>query len=144
MAQLNNWSCLPAAFAKGMGTTLDYMTELIGHDGSQIVWPGYPPPTDRRSFHIQEILHAVAMMSWSAMPVGPNPRLSNGRGPYIEIKDEFFEKAKLRLGVHLGVTDTGINHAVTYIPLCGFWCPSQEKWIKTFHTKEIWLLNKCS
>ncbi len=140
----NNWSCLPAAFAKCMNFSLQELLKYIGHDGSAIVWPGYPSPLDKRGFHIQEVLHAVHMLGWSAMPLGPNPTLSNGRGPYIQIEDEFYDKAKHKLGVHLGVSDSGINHAVAHIPLCGFWCPSQETWIKSFNTREVWLMNKCS
>ena len=139
----NNWSCLPSAFAMCMGTTLQMMCKLIGHDGSAIAWPGYPGPLDRRGFHIQEILHACHKLNYSVMPVQLNPTLSNGRGPSIQIEDEFFNSAKKKLGVHLGPTDTGINHAVAYIPLAGFWCPNRG-YIDSFHSREIWLVNKCT
>lgn len=141
---MNNWSCLPAAFAKCIGISLKEMIRYIGHDGGAVAWPSYPSPLNRRGFHIQEILHVVHMLEFSAMPVGPNPRLSNGPGPYMQIKDELFDKAKLKLGVHLGVTDAGINHAVAFLPTAGFWCPSRGDWIDSFHTREIWLVNKCS
>ena len=143
MDKLNNWSCLPAAFAYCMGLTLKDLVELIGHDGSEIVWPDAPSPLDRRGFHMQEITNALQKMCYSAMPVGRGPTLTNGHGPAIDVEDEFFEYAKTLLGVHLGVSDTGINHAVAYIPFKGFWCPNQGA-IASFNTKEIWLVNKCS
>ncbi len=143
MEKLNNWSCLPKAFAWCMGVSLARMVKLMGHDGSDIVWPSSPSPLDRRGFHIQEILYAVHKLNYSAMPIGLNPTLSNGRGPSIQIEDKFFEAAKTKLGVHLGVTDTGINHAVGYTPLAGFWCPNRG-YIDSFNTREIWLVHKCT
>lgn len=139
----NNWSCLPKAFAKCMGVSLERMVKLIGHDGSAIEWPNSPSPLDRRGFHIQEILQAVHKMNYSAMPVGLNPTITNGIGPTIAIKDTFFNEAKHKLAVHLGSGDSDINHAVAYIPLAGFWCPNHG-YIATFNTREIWLVNKCT
>ncbi len=140
---MNNWSCLPMAFAHCMGVTVERMIELMGHDGSTIVWPHDPSPLNRRAFHIQEILYAVYKLNYSAMPVQLNPTLSNGRSPSIQIEDNFFNNAKYQLGVHLGTTDSGINHAVAYDPLAGFWCPDRG-YIASFNSREIWLLNKCT
>ena len=139
----NNWSCLPSAFAMCMGVNLQRLIELIGHDGSAIAWPDYPEPLCRRGFHIQEILYAIHKLNFSAMPVQLNPTLSNGRGPSIQIPDRFFQNASIKMGVHLGPSDTGINHAVAYIPGAGFWCPNR-KWIGSFHSREIWLVHKCT
>lgn len=140
---MNNWSCLPAAFAHCMGVSLERMIELIGHDGSQVIWPDQPSPLNRRGFHIQEILSVVHLLNYSSMPVQLNPTLSNGYGPSIQISDTFFEAAKSWLGVHLGPSDTGINHAVAYIPYKGFWYPDRG-YIANFNSREIWLVHKCT
>ncbi len=139
----NNWSCLPKSFAMCMGVSLERMCELMGHDGSDIVWPDQPEPLCRRAFHIQEILYAIHKLNYSAMPVQLNPTITNGYGPSLAIRDRFFREAKYKLAVHMGITDTGINHAVAYIPLAGFCCPNQG-FIKNFDSREIWLVNKCT
>lgn len=141
---MNNWSCLPSAFGICMGVTLEKMIELIGHDGSAEIWPRDPSPLNRRGFHIQEILHACYKLNYFAMPVALNPTLSNDRGPAIQIHDTFFEDAKTKLGVHLGISDAGINHAVAHIPVAGFWCPSRREYIASFDTREVWLVHKCT
>lgn len=54
--QPNRWSCLPTAFGIALGITPAEMFDMIGHDGSEIIWPNQEEPYKRRSFHPQEII----------------------------------------------------------------------------------------
>jgi hypothetical protein len=37
---------------------LNKIIKVIGHDGSDIIWPDNPEPTNRRGFHPQELMDA--------------------------------------------------------------------------------------
>jgi len=54
--QPNNWSCMVTAFAIALGVPVDYIIKILGHDGSEIIFPDLPEPECRRGFHIQEII----------------------------------------------------------------------------------------
>lgn len=64
----NNWSCLPTAFAIVLGCPVEYVLELIGHDGSEKLWPALPEPFCRRSFHIQELIMVAWKMNYCVTP----------------------------------------------------------------------------
>lgn len=54
--QPNRWSCLPTAFAMGIGIPVKQIFDYLGHDGSEIIWPEFPEPKKRKAFHIQEMI----------------------------------------------------------------------------------------
>lgn len=52
----NAWSCLPTAFAMCLGISVKEVIEGIGHNGSEIIFDGYPEPMCRRGFHTSELI----------------------------------------------------------------------------------------
>lgn len=57
--QPNLWSCMPAAFATVTGVPISTLLELIGHDGSEVVFPDLSDPQNRRGFVGQEITRSL-------------------------------------------------------------------------------------
>jgi len=75
---LNTWSCIPRAFAEIFGIKFDKLLDMIGHDGSEIWWPGYPEPYCRRAFHIQEMIDAGFKLGWYVLVIESAPMLVVG------------------------------------------------------------------
>lgn len=71
---MNNWSCLPAAFALAIGMDVHEFIKHIGHDGSKIVWPMLKEPACRRGFHTQECLSILYRAGFTATPFEAIPQ----------------------------------------------------------------------
>jgi len=67
--QPNSWSCTIAAAAMVLDTSIKNLVEMIGHDGSEIMFPELPEPGKRRGFHIQEIVDCVFKFRYSVTPI---------------------------------------------------------------------------
>lgn len=59
LTQPNRWTCLITAYAMVFDETIDRLIELIGHDGSQIIWPQQDEPK-RRAGHTHHEMQYVA------------------------------------------------------------------------------------
>lgn len=70
------WMCLPTAFAMALGMPLRDVLDLIGHDGSEIVWPNYPEPQCRRGFHTQELIDVAVRAGYAVTPIQLFPALA--------------------------------------------------------------------
>jgi len=71
----NRWSCLATSFAMVLDTPLQDLIKEIGHDGSEIAFPGLPEPYQRRSFHIQEFVEPCLRRGFLLCPVEGHPML---------------------------------------------------------------------
>ncbi len=69
----NGWSCLLASAAMALDTTTQDLVEMIGHDGSVIIFPDLPEPRRRRGFHYQEIVDCAIKLGYSVTPVESLP-----------------------------------------------------------------------
>lgn len=58
------WSCTLDAFAMSLEVSQKELIDLIGHDGSEILWPEEPEPQCRRGFHLQELLVAALKINY--------------------------------------------------------------------------------
>ncbi len=67
--QPNDWSCLLASAAMALDTDCNTLIEMIGHDGSEIVFPTLPEPSRRLSFHLQEIIDCANELGFSMTPI---------------------------------------------------------------------------
>lgn len=117
LPMLNRWSCLPKAFAMAIGIHWEFLIEMIGHDGSEIIWSELPEPYRRRSFHIQEITDALFKLKYSVTTIDAElitMPAKEGVEPFI-IKDKGRMGRYLysgNTGVLVGKTITGNRHAV--------------------------------
>ncbi len=71
----NVYSCLPVSFAMALDIPLKTLFDRIGHDGSEIVFPG-PDPGCRRGIHIQECIDAAMGWGKAVTPVEVAPRIA--------------------------------------------------------------------
>lgn len=67
--QPNTWSCILASAAMVLDTDCKTLTEMIGHDGSEIVLPSLPEPAKRRGFHLQEIIDCAIKLGYTVTPI---------------------------------------------------------------------------
>lgn len=87
-SQPNMWSCSVASAAMVMNIPIHDLISLIGHDGSEIMFPDLPEPVCRAGFTIQEIVDAALKMGWSMTPIEAMPQCTpNGKN----IRDVFPE-----------------------------------------------------
>ena len=65
--QPNGWSCFPTAFAMVLDMDVQDLIAVIGHDGSEILWPELEPPRCYRSWHYQEIVMACFELNFNVV-----------------------------------------------------------------------------
>lgn len=102
-------------------TPVEKLIALLGHDGSEIVWPQFDEPLCRRGFHIQELIF-IAWRNYSrtVTPFEALPLLQSGDGEPLEIttlpdpKDRMRELMPHNSGVLTGLTPNGRPHAVAW------------------------------
>jgi hypothetical protein len=90
--------------------------ELIGHDGSEIVFPKQPEPYCRRSFHLQELIDVCMLKNTSVVPIEFHP-VSEANGQHYVLKT-YSIRAPYYLenynGVLTGLGRAGTPHAVAW------------------------------
>jgi hypothetical protein len=57
--QPNRWSCVLTAFANAVDIDQNDIISLLGHDGSEIIFPDLPEPLCRRGFDPREIIYVL-------------------------------------------------------------------------------------
>lgn len=116
--QPNRWSCLPTSLAIVLDVPVKVIFELLGHDGSEILWPALGEPQQRRGFALQEMVYVAECFNrrlvhhetkWYNTPDGVN--VNNFKPP------EYYLWSVLRKydGVITGVTEQGKRHAVAWV-----------------------------
>ena len=71
--QPNRWSCFATSVAMVLDIPLDKFFRLVGHDGSENIWPNKKDPHRRRGIHPQEAMLACAKLGYSMVPLERNP-----------------------------------------------------------------------
>lgn len=119
--QPNNWSCLLTSFAMAYDMPVVDLVDLVGHDGSEIMWPHLAPPNNRRGFHIQELIMAGNSMGYTVTPFEPRPVLTSadmllqGEPKPLDLNrwlERFMAIMAIGIGVLTGQTNTGARHAI--------------------------------
>lgn len=69
LVQPNSWSCFPTALAMVARVPLEDVLRIIGHDGSDILYPQYTTdPYPRRAFNSQDIMYAGLKLGIALVP----------------------------------------------------------------------------
>lgn len=116
----NKWSCLPTSFAMALDKEVQQVLSLVGHNGSEIIWPKLKEPYCRRSFHIQEMILISYALGYTCTPFEAIP-VSKPLGatePYAidiatpqgRMNDLLFDN----YGVLIGLGKSGLPHAVAW------------------------------
>jgi len=94
--------------------------DLIGHDGSELLYPELPEPACRRGVHVQEAIEAAWTLGFSSTPfeLFPQSRTSLGGPTHAVVFPagnwERFLPFLRRKGVIECVTTSGHGHAVAF------------------------------
>lgn len=117
-----SWNCVLAAAAMVLGTTVQELEEIIGHDGSEIINPELKPPGDRKGFHMQEIIDAANNLGYAVTVIDARPiQTATGRDKF-EINFPNFKSAEDRfrhyldnnIGILCGIAPSGYWHGVAW------------------------------
>jgi hypothetical protein len=114
--QPNKWSCLPTAFAIVLDKDVEKVLKLIGHDGSEKIFPDLEEPYCRRSFHLQELVEVCLYYKYAVTQIEVNP-VSEACGqlyPVPTCKATFSHYLHVGTGVLLGHGSAGTPHAVAW------------------------------
>lgn len=104
--QPNGWTCLPTSFAMVLNMTLGEVYLIVGHDGSDIIWPDILEPDCRRNFHIQEMINLAYARGYAVTPFEALPNSA----PYTFQKPHVIEyDVEKYMHDNRGVL-TGLNH----------------------------------
>lgn len=75
--------------------------DVIGHDGSDILWPDLPEPIKRRAFHVEELMYACRELGYYLVEY-PAKIAYNPGGAHTEIID-FTTKWNQVIAEHSGI-----------------------------------------
>jgi hypothetical protein len=96
----------------------NWLIEKIGHDGSEVWWPGLPEPTCRRGFHIQEIIDIAFACGFTVTPFEARPVSRGGTDIILPFRYpasyRILSIASGQPGVATGVNAAGIPHAIAW------------------------------
>ena len=76
MRQDTRWSCVAFSFAMAFDIDIKVFYNLLGHDGSEILFSDLPEPYCRRSFHPQEFFWVGRKLGYHVITVELTPILS--------------------------------------------------------------------
>lgn len=120
----NKWSCEITAYAMATNKPISEFIRLIGHNGSEVIWPSLQEPMCRRGFHHQELIMASMLLGFTVTPFElipasmPTPAIeyTNGKPFLIDTtmrRDMFLRLLDNRRGVLTGRCRVS-HHAVTF------------------------------
>ena len=114
----NNFDCILAAAAMVMDTDLAELKKLIGHAGSEVIFPNASEPYCFRGFHIQEIIDQAFLNNWSVMYIqrkfGLDPFIGQDPSFIINVSSKRMATYLKKFpGIIAGVSNNK-NHAVAW------------------------------
>ena len=114
----NNLDCILAAAAMVMDIDLVELKKLIGHDGSEIIFPNSPEPYCCRGFHIQEIIDQAFLNGWSVMYIqrefGLEPFIGEDPPFIINVPDKRMATYLKKFPGIIAGANNNKNHAVAW------------------------------
>ena len=101
---------------------LDEILKLIGHDGSEILWPNLPEPLRRRGFHVEELQYVARRLGFFLVPYiagvyyrPHHPLAINGDFKVIDLTLQYSEVMLQQDGILVGhYYNSPNNHAVAW------------------------------
>jgi hypothetical protein len=114
-SQPNNWSCLLTSFGIVLDVQDSKLIELIGHDGSEIIYPDNPEPHNHRGFHIQEMIMAAYKLGFMVTPFEPRASLREvHKFRSIVIEQDIESILWANTGVLTGMNKFNQRHAIAW------------------------------
>jgi hypothetical protein len=120
--QPNLWSCLPTSFAMAMNMEVEKLIQLIGHDGSEILFPDLEDPNGRKNFSPHEIILVALKLKYYVTSIpqegilvyASNDDLIHHEELYKLSEEDLFTIMSTNSGVLTGENYHGRRHAVAW------------------------------
>lgn len=121
----NPWSCAITSLAMVLQRPVEQLIEEIGHDGSEIIFPGLDEPMQRRGFHSQELIHLAWQHGFSVTAFELFPAIVPTSGGSVSVPvyfgqargnwERLIDMIHTTQGVLAGrCSPNGVRHAVCY------------------------------
>jgi hypothetical protein len=75
------WACSITSLAMAIGVPVIELMALLGHDGSEVIWPNLPEPSNHRGFHSQELVHLAWRFGYTMTTFDVFPYILPTSGP---------------------------------------------------------------
>lgn len=132
-----------------LGTPVKVLINIVGHDGSEIIWPDLPEPLRRRGHHVQEMIYAAYQLGFAVTPFEAFP-VSLGKAgtdqfvvPMIPQADERMPRIMTgNTGVVTGENPKRRPHAVAWDGHKILDPGGLDYGINDFHMETFWLVLK--
>lgn len=144
--QPNRWSCLPTAFAIVCDVPVSVFIDMVGHDGSEIIWPELPEPFKRRSFNVQEMIDPCLNMGLAPIRIETYPHSY----PRIDLEKGYKLDGRQRLTHYVGKYDgVMIGEFIRGKPHAAAWNHAEQRiyntnnlvtMLENFHLEEFWMV----
>lgn len=109
-------NCILMAFSKVTNLTTDELIRLLGHDGSEIIFPDLPEPLCRRGFDPREFIFPLYLKGMSVIQIDAFiQRFVNEKMYQIDNRTNMFFAMKGNNGVLTGINQRGNYHAIAWI-----------------------------
>jgi hypothetical protein len=101
----NKWSCLPNAFSLATGIHTNDILDELGHDGSEIIFPGRVDPFCRKSFNPLELTYWALKRKITVVNLESECEISNllGDSRIYSYKVDLMEVMEKNNGVVSGI-----------------------------------------
>ena len=115
----NAWSCLPTSLAMVIDKPLKDIITVLGHDGSEILWPNIEKPDCYRSFTIPEMVFVALHFGYCLLEVIDSVTIqptSECEEKIIFLPTKNFTNTLLKEynALLLGESENGVPHAVAW------------------------------
>jgi hypothetical protein len=129
-----------------LGVSVEALIVMVGHDGSEIIWPKLPEPSRRKGFHLQELIDIAFDLGWASTPFDARP-VSRGEPPHILTMKEDTEARMARImtgqpGVATGYDMRGRPHAVAWDGQTVHDCNQKIRSLSEFGLQTFWALTR--
>ncbi len=109
------WGCILTSAAMVLDCTERELIQLIGHDGSEIIFPELCKPACHKGFHVQEIVLAALKLEIALIRFESRPVQTPDHKNFYELTNmyNFEDFIQQRIGILVGST-TRYGHAVAW------------------------------
>lgn len=140
-----------------LNTSLDHFFQLVGHDGSEVIFDGLSSPHNSRGIHLQEAIDVALLLGFSCTPIelmpasftvpdGPTRQLLFPGGNW----PRFARYLRGNSGVAECTTRSGRGHAVAFEAgvihdpdhLTPFTWSREEMEARGYFTQRLWLVSQ--
>ena len=111
MKLITGYNCLLASAAMVLDVHPDVLTELIGHNGTEIIFPELPEAINKRGFHTQEIIDCAIEYGYAVTEIQAVPYLTpNSEDEYlVEFNVSHENRFQNHINGHVGIITGEIN-----------------------------------